>query len=412
MTSRTRKWNAGALSALLLVAGAWLPGADAAAFRRDDGLARLIFVKVFPGSQPEYSRVEVAENGAALFRGGTAREPGEPESFQVSSATTEELFRRAAELNNFRDLALETSRRIARMGEKTFTYEKGGERWEVSYNYTQNTGARELQAMFESIARARHLRGRLQYHLIYDRLGVLEVLRQMDRELSQGDLLEVEDFAPVLEKIVRDTRLMRLARNIARRLLLRLQDGAARLQLEFRDTEKNHYISLILYEDGNGTLENRRMDEKADLRPVKMPSALAARFWELVRLSGGFQQVRGTSDMYGRFSGYRLTYEKGFEKVQLSFAGPPSAPVAEVVHIFRRIVRQDKMLAKVRAALEKNPFMVQVVLQELERALFGNELSDPAEFVPLLEGIVNEESRHEIERNLARRMLERIRSAG
>ena len=373
--------------------------------------ARLTFIKKFPGSQPEYIHVQVKENGEAVYQGGTIAEPEEPESFQLSDKTTAELFRLAAELEYFLGLTLDVSKPVARMGEKTFVYEKGPDRREVKFNFTHNESGKDLQQLFENIARGRHLLWELDYRARFDRLGVPEVLRQFDAALTDGKLVDEEEFIPILEKVADNARLMKLARSHARRLIERIENQSARLQLESGDLTANQYVSLVVRESGKGTFDLRRFDQKPQPRPLKLPPALQARFWELVELSNNFQREEEVLEHATRFSGYRMTYEKGRVRKQLFFTVPPSAVVAELIHILNRVMVQEQFLAKLQDTMTNNRFMVQVVLQDLDTALKRSAIADPGVFASLLEGIAKEESRHEIERNLARQMLQRIRSA-
>ncbi len=71
-----------------LVAGAVLAltvsGGSAIARTQAGEPARLTFIKKFPGSKPEFTYLQIKENGEALYQGGTIAEPDEPESFQLS----------------------------------------------------------------------------------------------------------------------------------------------------------------------------------------------------------------------------------------------------------------------------------------------------------------------------------------
>lgn len=406
----TRKTFRGFLVAIAVVA-LTLSGLSAIARGQAGEPALLTFIKKFPGSQPEYIHVQVKENGEAVYQGGTIAEPDEPESFQLSDKTTAELFRLAAELEYFRGLTLDVSKRVARMGEKTFAYEKGADRWEVKFNFTNNESGQNLQQLFENIALGRHLMWELGHRARFDRLGAPQVLQQFDAALTDGKLVDEEEFVPVLNRISNNARLMRLARNHARRLIDRIENQSARLQLESGDLAANQYVSLVVRESGEGTFDLRRFDQKPQPRPLNLPPALQARFWELVELSNNFQREEEVLEHATRFSGYRMTYEKGRVRKQLFFTVPPSAVVAELIHILKRVLVQEQFFAKLQDTMKKNRFMLQVVLQDLDTALKQSAIADPGVFVPLLEGIAKEESRHDIERNLARQMLQRIRSA-
>ena len=397
-------------SAALLVLLFSLGGVGFFAAGQEEDTGRLIFLKTFPGSHPEYTRVEVSENGSALFQGGKITDPEEPETFTLSPETTKEIFRLAAELGYFRNLTLEVSRKIASMGEKTFVYEKGARRGEVKYNYTRNKSAQQLQSLFENIAQGRTLMGELAFRARFDRLGVAESLREFDRALTSGRLVDLPEFVPVLARIEKDRRLMKLARNHAGRLIARLESTSARLQLEHGDTVANWYTSLVVREEGEGSLEQRRFQDKPQPRPLAIPERLKARLWELAAQLT-LEEGSPAAALPGMFTGYRLTYEKGATKKQTSFSSPPSAMLAEIVHIVNTVVEQERLLAKLLTTKQKGRFMLQVVLQEVDTALKRRAVADPAAFEPVMEEIAGDEKRHKIERDLARGMLDRIRSA-
>jgi hypothetical protein len=397
-------------SVLLVLLLFVLSGAGNFAAGQESEAGRLIFLKTFPGSSPEYTRVEVTENGSAIFQGGKIAEPEEPETFTLSPETTKELFRLAAALGYFRNLTLEFPKKIANMGEKTFVYEKGARHGEVKYNFTQNKSAQRLQTLFENIAIGRNLMGELAFRARFDRLGVAESLRKFDRALTEGQLVDLPEFVPVLARIEKDRRIMKLARNHAGRLIARLENSSARLQLEHGDTVANRYVSLVVREEGQGSFEQRRFQDKPQPQSMVFPAKFRARLWELA-VQVAAQQEKSARASPGRFTGYRLTYEKGAAKKQLAFSSPPTAIVAEIVHILNTVVEQERLLAKLLTTKEKDRFMLQVVMQEVDTALKRNAVADPRVFVPVMEEIAGDEKRHKIERDLARGMLKRIRSA-
>jgi hypothetical protein len=116
------------------------------------------------------------------------------------------------------------------MGKKTFIYEDDSRRAEVSYNFTTNKAAEELRQLLENLARSRVLIAELQHRLVFDRLGLMESVRKLERQFNDGRLAEVEQFIPVLEKVVADSRLMELARTRARSLLRRFRGEPATLK--------------------------------------------------------------------------------------------------------------------------------------------------------------------------------------
>jgi hypothetical protein len=371
--------------------------------------ARLTFIKVFRGSQPEYIKIAVEEGGRATYQGGPADDPDEPETLQLSPEFTRHVFALAAQLGNFQGIELETNKRVAHMGEKTFIYEKAGQRSEVRYNYTTNQTAEELRQLFESLARGRILIGEFEQELVFDRLGLMETMRKFEREFNAGHLVELDQFVPVLERIAQNSAVMSLARERAQALLRRIQGAPATLQLEYGDQLSNRYYKMIFVYGGAVTLDARRYDDPPQPKILELPPGVEKRVWELVGLANYFRSLAGYQEPAGRLSGYRITYEYRTEQQQVAFSGPPTAVVGELVRIFEQTINQQEYRSRLKKALEEKSLMLQVILQDLDKAVSRNDLLDPAEFAPLLEGIANEASQHEIVRAQAQRLLARIR---
>lgn len=375
-------------------------------------LPRLTFIKAFEGSNPEYIRITVEESGQATYQGGSIDDPDEPEPLQLSPQFTIRVFSLVAQLQYFQGIQLDAERCVAYMGKKTFIYEDGSQRAEVSYNFTTNKAAEELRELLENLARSRALIAELQHRLVFDRLGLMETVRKFERQFNDGRLAEVEQFIPVLEKIVGDSRLMELARTRARSLLRRVRGEPATLNLEYGDQQQNRYYRMVFVDGGAVTFEARRFDQPSKPELLELPPAAVERVWQLVRVAGRFSNLADYQEPFGRLSGYRFTYESGPVHHQVAFSTPPGAAVSELVHIFRQVLRQQYYRDRLKAAVEEKSLMLQVILQEMEAAVARNELINPEEFGPTLEGIAQSEVQHEIVRSQAQRLLARIRETG
>lgn len=372
--------------------------------------ARLLYTKSFKGRLPEYTRVIVAESGEASYEGRALDEQAEPEPFRVSPEVTARLFALAAELNYFRGLELESSYRVAYLGEKTFAYEKGGQVTSVSYNYTENATADELERLFDRIARGRFLLRQLEFKLQFDQLGVLETLREFERDFNAGRLVDYPQFAPVLERIANDPRLLRLAQIRAAELLRRIRGAAGRLQMEYGDQRSGWYYRVVVEEQGTVTYEGRRFDQPANPQQLKLPETATARLLELTRQANYFRDLATASEVQ-QLSGYRFTYEAGAEHNEVGFSQPPDATLAEMVHIFQQVLLQEQYRSRLRAAVDAGSIDLQVLLQDLESAIARDALIAPKEFVPLLEEIANGSTQHPVARDQAQRLLTRLRAS-
>ena len=186
--------------------------------------ATVSYRKVFKSSQPEFVEIKVRENGAATYDIRSLSEDPDPQPFEVGAPLVAKIFQLSAQLNNFRSLDLDTKRRIANLGEKTFRFERGSESGEVKFNYTIHTTANQLLMIFEGLARQQdHLRT-LLHRMKYDRLGVNNALMSFETDLNHRILPEPERLLPALQQIAADLRFVEIARQRSRALIERIRN--------------------------------------------------------------------------------------------------------------------------------------------------------------------------------------------
>jgi hypothetical protein len=185
--------------------------------------ATITYRRVFKGSNPEFIEIKVSEAGAATYDIRQLSEDADPQPFQVGDAIRTRIFALAGELHNFAGLDLDVHRRIADLGEKTFRYEKGAEMHEARYNYTLNHSAQQLALVFEGLFQQQRDLMVLEQRLKYDRLGVNDALHQFEDDLGQRTLPEPERLLPVLDEIAADSRVVEVARKLARALAERIR---------------------------------------------------------------------------------------------------------------------------------------------------------------------------------------------
>jgi hypothetical protein len=182
-------------------------------------VARLTYTRTLPGSTPEYLAVSVNSDGVGTYEGRRLNDPSRPRPFRLSEATTRQLFTLAAELDDFRSLDLESHKKVANLGLKTFTYESGTERSQVQFNYTLQRPAEELTDLFERIASVEQHIEALQYGIKYDPLGLPEELARIQVDLENQLLLEPALMVPSLEEIASNPRFLHLAQVRAQDIL-------------------------------------------------------------------------------------------------------------------------------------------------------------------------------------------------
>lgn len=199
--------------------------------RAADG-ATVTYRRVFKGSNPEFIEIRIGEDGSASYDIRQLSESPDPQPFQVGQAVQAKVFELAGELHNFQGLDLDVHRRIADLGEKTLRYEKSGEAHEAHYNYTLNRSATQLALIFEGLFEQQRDLTLLEQRLKYDRLGVNDALHQFEDDLGQHTIPEPERILPVLDRIAEDSRIVDVARHLARALAERIRttsppEGAA-----------------------------------------------------------------------------------------------------------------------------------------------------------------------------------------
>jgi hypothetical protein len=196
-----------------------LPAAQAG-----NSLPRLTYTKIMKGSVPEYIRLTVDSTGAGTFDGHQLSEAPNPRSLQLSPAVTRRLFDLANQLDDFRSIQLESRKKVANLGEKTFTYQKGARTTSVEFNYTENRAAEELTNLFEGIASVEeHIAG-LEYSARFDPLGLPHQLHLAATDLHEHNLIDPQLMAPILKKIVGNNRYLHIAQVQAQDILQRIQD--------------------------------------------------------------------------------------------------------------------------------------------------------------------------------------------
>lgn len=187
--------------------------------------ATITFRKVFKSSYPEFVEIKVSDSGSGSYDIRQLDEDPNPHPLEVGSALAQRIFQLAATLHNFQGANLDVHRRIANLGQKTLKYDKGSDSYEVTFNYTLNDSATQLLDIFEGIAREESDLADLQRTMKYDRLGVNDVLMQVEGDYTKKLLPEPERLLPTLDQIASDEKIIDLARERARTLANHIRGG-------------------------------------------------------------------------------------------------------------------------------------------------------------------------------------------
>ena len=176
------------------------------------GGPRLIFEKSFPGSSPAYDSITLDESGDGEYR--EAADDDSPLKFHLDAEETKEVFALAQKLDYFQH-PLESPKKVAFMGKKTFRYENGAEKGEVQFNYSENATAVELLDWFECMAESARRRIDLERAAKYDKLGVYQALTLLDEGLENDRIVALNQFLPILDRIAKNESYMHTARVLA-----------------------------------------------------------------------------------------------------------------------------------------------------------------------------------------------------
>lgn len=186
---------------------------------------KLTYTRILKGSIPEYLSLSVDTTGAGAYQGRKLDDPPSPRELKLSAATTERLFALAQSLNDFKDIDLESHKKVANLGSKTFTYQGAAGENKVEFNYTVNRDAQELTDLFEKIAAVEQHIVALEYEVKYDHLGLPHELLQIQIDLDNKALADPQLMVPTLDEIIKNPRFLHLAQVRAQNILDRLQSG-------------------------------------------------------------------------------------------------------------------------------------------------------------------------------------------
>jgi hypothetical protein len=185
--------------------------------------ATVTYRKIFKTSFPEFVEIKLNQQGVGTSDLRQLDEDPNPQPFEIGAALAQKIFALAAKLHNFQGVDLEVHRRLANLGEKTLTYESGGETHETKFNYTLDDSASQLVIIFEGLARQSTDLSDLVRTMRYDRLGVNDVLQTIDADYDHKLIPEPERLLPALDQLAADERFIDIARQRARALAARIR---------------------------------------------------------------------------------------------------------------------------------------------------------------------------------------------
>ena len=173
---------------------------------------RLFYSKYFKGSVPEFVAITVERDGSVTYQ--EAKDDENPIHLKLDSTALQTLFDLTEKLDRF-DHPIESGLKIANLGAKTFRFEDGAEHHEVQFNYSEDPNAQALLDRFERITETEQHYANLDRTAHFQKLGVDEVLLQMQVTLERNRLVAPEQFLPLLDRIAKNESYLHISRERA-----------------------------------------------------------------------------------------------------------------------------------------------------------------------------------------------------
>ena len=181
------------------------------------------YSKSFPGSTPAYVQVTLGKDGVAVYR--EAPDDDLPLTFKLTDAETAEVFLLVEKLDYFKR-PIESGLKVAFMGTKTFRLEKGADKREVQFNYSEDPSAGLLWDWCERMAESAQHRIALDRAAKYDKLGVVKALNLLSSAIERKRVVGLEQYLPTLDRIIKNETYMHTARARASEIAEFIRAGA------------------------------------------------------------------------------------------------------------------------------------------------------------------------------------------
>ena len=176
------------------------------------GEPRLFYSKYFKGSVPEFVAIQVERSGKTTYQ--EAKDDDNPLRIQLAAEDAQQIFSLAEKLDRFQR-PVESGLKVANMGLKTLRFEDGTEKHEIQFNYSQDADAQALLDWFERITETEQHFINLDRTAHYDKLGVNDVLLQLQITWDRKRVVAPEQFLPLLDRIAKNESYLHLARERA-----------------------------------------------------------------------------------------------------------------------------------------------------------------------------------------------------
>ena len=169
--------------------------------------------------------VEQDGNGHFLSEAGPAGDPGmtvagsQDRPIHISKTLREDIFA-AARKNKFFAVSCDAhEKNIAFQGTKTLEYEGPDGKGSCQYNWSKNAQINKLTDQFEAVAATLDEGSKLERQYEHGRLSLDTELEFLTQMVDQGRATEIENIAPMLQKLATDEAVLQRVQRPAKALL-------------------------------------------------------------------------------------------------------------------------------------------------------------------------------------------------
>jgi hypothetical protein len=190
--------------------------------------AQIRFTYENPKLQPSKYSLTVEEDGSGHFQseagppsGDSQSMPAEPQdrAIHISKAVREGMFAAARKTKLFNITCDDGGKNIAFQGQKTLAYQGSDGQGSCMYNWSKNAQIEKLTDQFEAIAATLEEGSRLARQYEHGRLSLDTEIEALDQMVRDGRAIEVQNIAPILEKLASDEAVLQRVQRRARALL-------------------------------------------------------------------------------------------------------------------------------------------------------------------------------------------------
>lgn len=140
-------------------------------------------------------------------------------TFQASAPLVQKVFSLAAKDHFFdRDFDY-TKHPVAQNGRKTLSFADQSQHHSTTYNFSEDPSIQELTSIFQGIASTLQMGQKLNFDRRFDKLGLDADLESLQEQVEEGQAVELQLIAPILQSLATDQTVLHIAQQRARRIL-------------------------------------------------------------------------------------------------------------------------------------------------------------------------------------------------